>query len=60
MQDRHSSPAIHGSFKTIIKNDSQWSNGRDITAWYVLSPWAALFSFVFGWLLSAENHLTPT
>jgi len=57
MQDRHSAPAVHGSFKTIIKDVSQWqwSNGRGITAWYVLSSWAALFSFVFGWLLSAEK-----
>jgi hypothetical protein len=49
MQDRHSSPAIHGSLKTIIKDDSQWqwSDGRDITAWYVLSPWAALFFHLF-------------
>jgi len=55
MQDRHSSPAIHGSFK--IKDDSQWqwSNGSDNAAWYVLSSRAALFSFVFGWLLSAEK-----
>jgi hypothetical protein len=51
MQDRHPSPAIHGSFKTIIKDDSQWSNGRDITPWYVLSSWAALFYICF-WLAS--------
>jgi hypothetical protein len=47
MQDRHSSPAIHGSLKTIIKDDNQWSNGRDITAWYVLTSWAALFYHLF-------------
>jgi len=54
MQDWHPSPVIHGSFQTIIKDDGQWSNDRDIAAWYVLSSWAALFYFVF--LVAAERR----
>jgi hypothetical protein len=38
MQNRHSSSAIHGSLEANVKDedDGQWSNGRDVAAWYVL------------------------
>jgi hypothetical protein len=56
MQNRHSSSAIRGSLKTNIKDDGQWSNGRDIAAWYVL---LFAFSFVYPPGRTPRNHLTP-
>jgi hypothetical protein len=55
MQNRHSSPAIHGSLETIIKDDRQWSNGRDITPWYVL-----LFGRLFFVLLAERWGIIST